>query len=80
MYLGDIVRRVLLKMAEEAEFFGDTVPPKLKIPFIIRYDNLSIQKFTNFLELDLLSLHLVLTYKFLYLYLANNDSETLSSY
>lgn len=36
MYLGEIVRRVLYKMAEEAEFFGDTVPPKLKIPFILR--------------------------------------------
>lgn len=39
MYLGDIVRRVLLKMAEEAEIFGDTVPPKLRIPFILRYDD-----------------------------------------
>jgi hexokinase len=36
MYLGEIVRRVLLKMAEEAAFFGDIVPPKLKIPFILR--------------------------------------------
>lgn len=41
MYLGEIVRRVLLKLAEEVEFFGDTVPPKLRIPFILRYDNLS---------------------------------------
>jgi hexokinase len=41
MYLGDIVRRVLLKMAEEAQFFGDTVPPKLRIPFILRFDDLS---------------------------------------
>ncbi|XP_059457600.1 hexokinase-1-like [Corylus avellana] len=29
MYLGDIVRRVLCSMAGEADFFGDTVPPKL---------------------------------------------------
>lgn len=36
MYLGDIVRRVLCRMAEEAAFFGDTVPPKLSIPFILR--------------------------------------------
>ncbi|KAJ8750730.1 hypothetical protein K2173_015911 [Erythroxylum novogranatense] len=36
MYLGEIVRRVLLRMAEEADLFGDTVPPKLKIPFILR--------------------------------------------
>lgn len=36
MYLGEIVRRVLYRMAEEAAFFGDTVPPKLKIPYILR--------------------------------------------
>lgn len=37
MYLGEIVRRVLCKMAEEAFFFGETVPQKLKVPFILRY-------------------------------------------
>lgn len=31
------MRRVLLKMADEAAFFGDTVPPKLQVPFILRY-------------------------------------------
>ncbi|KAE9464502.1 hypothetical protein C3L33_03598, partial [Rhododendron williamsianum] len=36
MYLGEIVRRVLCRMAEEASFFGDTVPPKLKIPFMLK--------------------------------------------
>jgi hexokinase len=36
MYLGEIVRRVLYKMAEEALIFGETVPPKLKVPFILR--------------------------------------------
>ncbi|KAJ9688309.1 hypothetical protein PVL29_014149 [Vitis rotundifolia] len=41
MYLGDIVRRVLCRMAEEADFFGDTVPPKLKIPFILRTPDMS---------------------------------------
>ncbi|XP_027341892.1 hexokinase-1-like [Abrus precatorius] len=41
MYLGEIVRRVLLKMAEEADFFGDTVPPKLKVPFILRTPDMS---------------------------------------
>ncbi|RYR04044.1 hypothetical protein Ahy_B06g083570 [Arachis hypogaea] len=35
MYFGDIVRRALLKMVEEADFFGDTVPPKLRVPFIL---------------------------------------------
>ncbi|KAM1175104.1 hypothetical protein ACFX19_028140 [Malus domestica] len=29
MYLGEIVRRVLLKMAQETALFGDTVPSKL---------------------------------------------------
>ncbi|KAL3532538.1 hypothetical protein ACH5RR_006059 [Cinchona calisaya] len=41
MYLGEIVRRVLCRMAEEAGFFGDTVPSKLKIPFILRTPDLS---------------------------------------
>ncbi|XP_078430611.1 hexokinase-1-like [Wolffia australiana] len=41
MYLGDIVRRVLLKMANEASLFGDSVPPKLEIPFILRTPNMS---------------------------------------
>ncbi|CAK7356762.1 unnamed protein product [Dovyalis caffra] len=41
MYLGEIVRRVLLKMAEEAAFFGDIVPPKLKTPFILRTPDMS---------------------------------------
>ncbi|OMO70961.1 Hexokinase [Corchorus capsularis] len=36
MYLGEIVRRVLCRMSEEAAFFGDTVPPKLKVPFVLR--------------------------------------------
>ncbi|GLU14421.1 hypothetical protein SLE2022_309930 [Rubroshorea leprosula] len=41
MYLGEIVRRVLCRMAEEAAFFGDTVPPKLKVPFILRTPDMS---------------------------------------
>ncbi|XP_020256298.1 hexokinase-1-like [Asparagus officinalis] len=36
MYLGDIVRRVLLKLAEETALFGDSVPLKLRIPFALR--------------------------------------------
>lgn len=36
MYLGEIVRLVLCRLAEEADFFGTTVPPKLKQPFILR--------------------------------------------
>ncbi|KAK1286693.1 Hexokinase-2 [Acorus calamus] len=41
MYLGEIVRRVLLRMAEEAAFFGDTVPEKLRIPFVLRTPDMS---------------------------------------
>ncbi|CAI0474734.1 unnamed protein product [Linum tenue] len=41
MYLGEIVRRALLKMAEEASFFGETVPSKLKVPFILRTPDMS---------------------------------------
>ncbi|KAG0480630.1 hypothetical protein HPP92_011220 [Vanilla planifolia] len=41
MYLGEILRRVLLKLAEEAFLFGDTVPPKLRIPFILRTPHMS---------------------------------------
>ncbi|THG05014.1 hypothetical protein TEA_006710 [Camellia sinensis var. sinensis] len=36
MYLGEIVRRVILKMAQETALFGDTVPPKLAIPYSLR--------------------------------------------
>ncbi|KAL2929011.1 Hexokinase-1 [Bienertia sinuspersici] len=41
MYLGEIVRRVLCKMAEEASLFGDTVPSKLTTPFILRTPDMS---------------------------------------
>jgi hypothetical protein len=36
MYLGEIVRRVLLKMAQETALFGDCVPSKLNTPFLLR--------------------------------------------
>ncbi|KAM3252592.1 putative hexokinase-like 2 protein [Capsicum annuum] len=35
-YLGETVRRVLLKMAQESALFGDTVPAKLAIPYSLR--------------------------------------------
>ncbi|XP_026397253.1 hexokinase-1-like [Papaver somniferum] len=41
MYLGDIVRRVLCKMAEEAGCFGDIVPRKLKTRFVLRTPEMS---------------------------------------
>ncbi|EPS64171.1 hypothetical protein M569_10608, partial [Genlisea aurea] len=35
MYLGDIVRRVILKMSQESDFFGHS-SSKLHVPFILR--------------------------------------------
>uniref|UniRef100_A0A0D9V542 Phosphotransferase n=1 Tax=Leersia perrieri TaxID=77586 RepID=A0A0D9V542_9ORYZ len=37
MYMGEIVRRILLKMAQEAAIFGDNIPPKLERPYILRF-------------------------------------------
>jgi hexokinase len=36
MYLGDIVRRVILRMAQESDIFGDVTPSSLFDPFILR--------------------------------------------
>lgn len=36
MYLGEILRKVLLRLAEEAFFFGNEVPPKLRVMFVLR--------------------------------------------
>ncbi|KAL2234776.1 hexokinase-1 [Sesamum indicum] len=41
MYLGEVLRRVLLRMATEASFFGDEVPSKLKDPFILSTPDMS---------------------------------------
>ncbi|OAY80988.1 Hexokinase-1, partial [Ananas comosus] len=41
VYLGDIVRRVLLKMAEETALFGDTIPSKLRIPFVLKIPDMA---------------------------------------
>lgn len=37
MYLGEIVRRVLVKLAQEAALFGKSIPKKLMTPFQLRY-------------------------------------------
>ena len=37
MYMGEIVRRILLQMAQEAALFGDNIPPKLETPYILKY-------------------------------------------
>jgi hexokinase len=36
MYLGEVVRRILLKLAHDASLFGDVVPPKLEQLFVLR--------------------------------------------
>ncbi|KAI8534664.1 hypothetical protein RHMOL_Rhmol10G0107700 [Rhododendron molle] len=36
MYLGEVVRRVLLKMAKETALFGETIPSKLAVPYVLR--------------------------------------------
>ncbi|XP_047053169.1 hexokinase-9-like [Lolium rigidum] len=36
MYMGEIVRRILLRMAQEAALFGGNIPPKLEIPYILK--------------------------------------------
>lgn len=41
MYLGELLRRVLYRMADEAALFGDIVPPKLKIPYVLRTPEMS---------------------------------------
>ncbi|KMZ65387.1 Hexokinase [Zostera marina] len=41
MYLGEIARRILLKMAREAALFGDVVPSKLETPFTLRTPEMS---------------------------------------
>ncbi|CAO2833868.1 unnamed protein product [Amaranthus hypochondriacus] len=41
MYLGEIVRRVLLKMAEAGSLFGSSIPEKLQTPFSLRTPHIS---------------------------------------
>ncbi|RDX70365.1 putative hexokinase-like 2 protein, partial [Mucuna pruriens] len=36
MYLGEVVRQVLLKLAQETALFGNSVPPKLMTPYLLR--------------------------------------------
>ncbi|KAM3405466.1 hypothetical protein ACQJBY_008133 [Aegilops geniculata] len=41
MYLGEIVRRILLKLAHDAALFGEVVPAKLEMPFVLRTPDMS---------------------------------------
>ncbi|KAJ0087432.1 hypothetical protein Patl1_09552 [Pistacia atlantica] len=47
MYLGEIVRRVLLKLAEAATLFGNSVPEKLSMPFLLRTPHLCAMQKDN---------------------------------
>lgn len=40
MYLGEIVRRVLVKMAKVSDLFGNSFPDRLAIPFVLRTPHL----------------------------------------
>ena len=37
MYLGEIVRRVLLHMCQTSDLFGQAVPAKLETPLALKY-------------------------------------------
>ena len=52
MYMGEIVRRVLLKMAEKASLFGPEVPEKLTQPFSLTcvYINPAVTYFCMLVE------------------------------
>uniref|UniRef100_J3MJ93 Phosphotransferase n=2 Tax=Oryza brachyantha TaxID=4533 RepID=J3MJ93_ORYBR len=47
MYLGEIVRRVLVKMAEVSDLFGHSFPKKLAEPFVLRTPHLCAMQQDN---------------------------------
>lgn len=60
MYLGEIVRRVLHRMAEDTRLFGVSVPEKLKTPFSLRYKLLLTNLFnTKFYKVVLVVKHII---------------------
>ncbi|KAI8014333.1 hypothetical protein LOK49_LG05G03765 [Camellia lanceoleosa] len=52
MYLGEIVRRVLLKMAEAGSLFGEFVLEKLSTPFVLRTPDMSAMQQDNSQDLE----------------------------
>ncbi|XP_065848028.1 hexokinase-2, chloroplastic [Euphorbia lathyris] len=52
MYLGEIARRALLKMAEEGALFGSSVPQKLSVPFTLRTPDLCAMQQDNSADLQ----------------------------
>ncbi|KAJ4790839.1 Hexokinase [Rhynchospora pubera] len=55
MYLGEVVRRVLLKVSEEFPIFGDIIPPKLEAPFILRTPQMSAIHHDSSLDLKVVA-------------------------
>ncbi|EPS60819.1 hexokinase, partial [Genlisea aurea] len=60
MYLGEMVRRVLLHLAEEASFFGDEIPipSTLRIPFTLRSQDVSAMHHDSSPDLDVVGVKL----------------------
>ncbi|KAK2971455.1 hypothetical protein RJ640_020861 [Escallonia rubra] len=52
MYLGEIVRRVLVKMAEAGALFGERVPEKLSTPFVLGTPHISAMQQDNSKDLQ----------------------------
>eukprot|EP00249_Psilotum_nudum_P012957 c24071_g1_i1 orf=202-1707(+) len=52
MYLGEIARRVILQMAKEVSLFGETVPPNLFVPFVLRTPDMSAMHQDESLDLQ----------------------------
>ncbi|KAI4336786.1 hypothetical protein L6164_015267 [Bauhinia variegata] len=52
MYLGEIVRRALLKMAQVGGLFGKSVPQKLTMPFTLRTPDLCAMQQDNSVDLQ----------------------------
>ncbi|XP_026432942.1 hexokinase-2, chloroplastic-like isoform X1 [Papaver somniferum] len=62
MYLGEIVRRVLVKMAEVGNLFDESIPEKLSTPLVLRTPDLCAMQQDN--SSDLKSVGSILSSKF----------------
>jgi len=51
MYLGDIARRVLYRIAQESDIFGDAAA-SLSVPFVLRYALALLQFMSSFLSAE----------------------------
>ncbi|KAI3986005.1 hypothetical protein MKX01_039087 [Papaver californicum] len=62
MYLCEIVRRVLVKMAELGDLFGESIPHKLSTPLVLRTPDLCAMQQDN--SCDLIAVGSILSNKF----------------